>query len=78
MDGKMFLEFKDEKGKLMRAIRINAIETVEIDEVDKTLIRIYTHNQVFVHKIANEQLAEAELIALLELVENYYNGIYDD
>lgn len=73
MDGKMFLEFKDEKGKLMRAIRINAIETVEIDEVDKTLIRIYTHNQVFVHKIENEQLAEAELICLLERIEHFFS-----
>lgn len=73
MDGKMFLEFKDEKGKLMRAIRINAIETVEIDEVDKTLIRIYTHNQSFVHKIENEQLAEAELICLLERIEQFFS-----
>ena len=78
MDGKIFLEFKDENNKVMRVIRCDAVEAIEIDEVDKTLIRIFTHSKIFVHKIANEQLAEAELIALFEQVENYYNGICDD
>lgn len=73
MDRKTFLEFNDENGKLERAIRINAIETIEIDEKDKTLIRIYTHKQIFVHKMANEQLAEAELICLLERIEQYFS-----
>lgn len=78
MDGKIFLEFKDKNNKVMRVIRCDAIEAIDIDEGNKTLIRIFTHNHIFRHKMVNEQLAEAELIALLELVENYYNGIYDD
>lgn len=77
MDRKKFLEF-NENNKVMRVIRCDAIEAIEIDEEDKTLIRIFTRSKIFVHKIANEQLAEAELIALFEQVENYYNGICDD
>lgn len=71
MDGKIFLEFKDENNKVMRVIRCDAVEAIEIDEEDKTLIKIFTRCKIFVHKIANEQLAEAELIALLEQIETY-------
>lgn len=71
MERNMFIEFKDENNKVMRVIRWDAIEAIEIDDEDKTLIRIYTHSKIFVHKIANELLAEAELIALLEQIETY-------
>lgn len=78
MERTMFLEFTDEHNKVKRVIRWDAVEAIEIDDEDKTLIRIFTRSKIFVHKIANEQLAEAELIALFEQVENYYNGICDD
>lgn len=76
MDRKMFLEFKEDNNKVMRVIRWDAIEAIEIDDEDKTLIRIFTRSKIFVHKIANEQLAEAELIALLDQIEEHTQDIY--
>lgn len=76
MDRKIFLEFKDEHNKVKRVIRWDAIEAIEIDAKDKTLILIYTSNHIFVHSMENEQLAEAELICLKEGIEGYYKGIY--
>lgn len=76
MERKIFLEFKDENNKVLRVIRCDAIEAIEIDDEDKTLIRIFTRSKIFVHKIANEQLAEAELIALLDQIEEHTQDIY--